>query len=143
MIRTRVAVGAAVIAAVAMFVGCGKGSEPPAREGAPAGSAQSGTEITLKTNPDPVRTGENTFEVMVMEDGKPVTDATVSTEFYMAAMPSMNMPEMRNTVRLEHINDGRYRGTGNVSMGGRWDVTVVVTRAGKQIGSLKTAVTAK
>jgi len=143
MTRTNVAVGAAVIAAMAMFVGCGKGNEPPASEGAPAGSAQSGTDITLKTNPDPVTTGENTFEVMLMQNGKPVTDATVSTEFYMAAMPSMNMPEMRTKTDLTHVGNGMYRGNGQVTMAGKWDVTVMVMRGGQEIGSKKVTLTAK
>jgi len=99
-------------------------------------------EITFKSEPDPPKSGENTFEVTVKgSNGKPVTDADVSLDFYMAAMP--NMPEMRNTVRLKHVKEGRYRGTGNVMMAGRWDVTVAVTRGGKQIGSLELAVTAK
>jgi uncharacterized GH25 family protein len=134
MTRTSVAVGAAVIAAVAMLAGCGKDGGPP---------AQTGTDITLKTNPDPVRTGENTFEVMVMQDGKPVTDATVSTEFYMAAMPAMNMPEMRTKTDLTHVANGMYRGNGQVAMAGKWDVTVMVMRGAQQIGSRKITVIAK
>lgn len=148
MTCTKVAVGVAMMAAVAISVGCGNGNEQPASEGAPAasapaGSAQAGTDITLKTNPDPVRTGENTFEVMVMLDGKPVTDATVSTEFYMAAMPSMNMPEMRTKTDLTHVGNGMYRGNGQVTMAGKWDVTVMVMRGGQEIGSKKVTLTAK
>ena len=52
------------------------------------------------------RTGENNFEVMVMSGGQPVTDADVSVEFFMAAMPAMNMPEMRNSVPLKHGGGG-------------------------------------
>ena len=61
----------------------------------------------------------------------------------MAAMPSMNMPEMRNSVALKHAGDGRYRGTGNVAMAGRWDVTVSVSKGGKEIGTRKLTVTAR
>lgn len=105
---------------------------------------KSAVEITFTSQPDPPKSGENTFEVRVKgSDGKPVTDADVALNFHMAAMPSMNMPEMRNTVRLTHVNDGRYRGTGNVTMAGRWDVTVVVAKGGKEIGSHKVAITAK
>ena len=148
MTRTSVAVGVAVIAAVGMFVACGNGSEQPATESAPAGSApagsaQTGMDITLRTNPDPVQTGDNTFEVLVMQDGKPVTDATVSTEFFMAAMPSMNMPEMRTKTDLTHVGNGMYRGKGQVTMAGRWDVTVSVMRGGQEIGSKKATLTAK
>jgi nitrogen fixation protein FixH len=139
----------AAIAAVVITVGCGGGNEQPASESAPAASApaapaQAGTQavdITFKT--DPVRMGENTFEVMVMQDGKPVSDAMVTTEFFMAAMPSMNMPEMRTKAELAHEGNGMYRGKGQVTMAGNWDVTVMAMRGGQEIGSRKITVTAK
>ena len=148
MKRTKLAIVVALLAAVAISVGCGSGNEQPASESAPgasspAGSAQAGMDITLTTSPDPVRMGENTFEVMVTQDGKPVTDATVSTEFYMAAMPSMNMPEMRTKTDLTHAGNGTYRGKGQVTMAGNWDVTVTVMRGAREIGSKKVTLTAK
>ncbi|MGH9258060.1 MAG: FixH family protein [Vicinamibacterales bacterium] len=139
----------AFVGATLAAVGCGQqqstSQTPPASESA-AATAQASTqpvEITLKTDPDPARTGENTFEAMVMQDGKPVTDATVSTELFMAAMPAMKMPEMRNTVDLTHEGNGMYRGRGQVMMAGSWDVTVMVMRGGQEIGSQKVTLTAK
>ena len=61
----------------------------------------------------------------------------------MAAMPAMNMAEMRNTVPLKHEGAGRYRGTGNVMMAGAWDATVSVKRNGQEIGTRKVSVIAK
>jgi hypothetical protein len=90
-----------------------------------------------------VRTGENALEVVVTDRGKPVTDASVSTEFFMAAMPSMNMPEMRNKTELAHQGEGVYRGKGQVVMGGSWDVTVRVMRGSQEIGTKKLTVTAR
>lgn len=141
MRRTNMAIGVALIAAAALSAGCGNGGQ--GAESHPAASEQRGTDITLKTNPDPVRMGDNTFEVTVMQNGKPVTDATVSTEFFMAAMPSMNMPEMRTKTDLTHVGDGTYRGKGQVTMAGNWDVTVMVMRDGQEIGSKKITLTAK
>jgi len=148
MTRISLALGMAAIAAVMIAVGCGGGNEQPASESAPAASAPvpagaQAVDITFNTDPDPVRTGENTFEVMVMQDGKPVTDAMVTTEFFMAAMPSMNMPEMRTKAELAHQGNGMYRGKGQVTMAGNWDVTVMAMRGGQEIGSRKIAVTAK
>ncbi len=148
MTRSSVAIGVAVIAVIGMSAACGNSSEQPAPENAPAtstsaGAAQTGVDITLRTNPDPVRTGDNTFEVMVMQDGQPVTDATVSTEFYMPAMPSMNMPEMRTKTDLTHAGNGMYRGNGQVTMAGDWDVTVTVMRGGQEIGRRTVKLTAK
>jgi uncharacterized GH25 family protein len=133
MTRMTVALGVTVIAAVVIAVGCGTGNE----------AGTQAVDITFKTDPEPVRTGENTFEVMVMQDGKPVTDAMVTTEFFMAAMPSMNMPEMRTKAELAHEGNGTYRGKGQVMMAGNWDVTVMATRGGQEIGSRKITVTAK
>ena len=53
----------------------------------------------------------------------------------MPAMPSMNMPEMRSTATLAPAGDGRYRGTGHLSMAGTWNVMVTVTRAGEELGT--------
>jgi nitrogen fixation protein FixH len=80
---------------------------------------------------------------MVMQGGKPVTDAMVSVELFMAAMPAMNMPEMRNKVDLTDAGNGMYRGKGQVMMAGSWDVTVMAMRGGQELGSQKVTVTAK
>lgn len=110
----------------------------------PAPSAGAALDITFASEPSPPKTGENTFEVVVKDaQGKAITDADVAVRLYMAAMPSMNMPEMRSSATLKHVSAGRYRGTGNVAMAGRWDATVVVTKAGKEIGSRKLAITAR
>jgi hypothetical protein len=99
-------------------------------------------DIMLMSKPSPPKTGENTFEVMVKDPaGKPVTDAEVTAMFVMAKMG--NMPEMKNNVTLKHQKEGTYVGTGQVMMAGKWDVTVSVKRAGKEIGSKKFPVTAQ
>jgi len=107
---------------------------PPA---ASAGTAPRETlAVTFRAQPDPPRTGENTFEVTVRDAaGQPVTDADVTVTFFMAAMPSMNMPAMRNQTKLPQSGGGVYRGSGQVIMAGRWDVTVDVSRGGQRLGS--------
>lgn len=93
-------------------------------------------EITFQPSPDPPVAGDNVFDVRVRDaDGQPVTDAEVSVTFFMAAMPSMNMPAMRNEATLRAAGDGAYRGAGQVMMAGRWDVTVTVTRDGQRLGA--------
>ena len=128
---------------------CGKSDQAtsaPAATSTPAGAASTPSaapDITFKSDPDPVKTGENTFEVMVMQDGKPVNDASVSAEFYMAAMPQMKMPEMRMKTDLAPAGNGMYRGKGQVPMAGAWDVTVMAMRNGQDLGTKKLTVTAK
>ena len=101
-------------------------------------------DITFRAQPDPPRTGENTFEVEVRDaSGQPIADADVSVTFFMPAMPTMNMPAMRNSAKLPPAGGGVYRGSGQVIMGGRWDVTVDVSRSGQRLGSRQFAVVAR
>ena len=101
-----------------------------------------GLDIRL-TSPVGAQLGENAFEVVVMEGATPVVDADVSLELFMAAMPSMNMPEMRTNVPLTHAGEGRYRGTGSVTMGGAWDANVMVMRGGQHLGNRTITIVAK
>lgn len=153
---TGMTVGTAVLVSL-VATGCGGGTQNSASSqgmasmpasAAPETAAQpttsvQGLDVTFMTQPDPAKVGENAFEVMVMVGRQPVTDGDVSVEFVMAAMPSMGMAEMRNTVALKHGGNGRYRGTGTVAMAGAWEATVKVTRNGQELGSRKFPVTAK
>jgi membrane fusion protein, copper/silver efflux system len=101
-------------------------------------------QIDFSTAPDPPRHGDNTFEVRVRDaDGAPVTDASVAVRLYMAPMPSMNMPAMRTDIALLHVGGGTYRGQGQISMGGRWDVTITATRDGQRLGGRTLALVAR
>ena len=102
-----------------------------------------GMSIDFKTESEPPTSGDNAVEVMVMKDGKPVTDATVTAVFSMPAMPSMNMPEMKSTATLEPKGDGRYAGVGQMSMAGTWNVLVRVTRGSEELGTHSLSVVAK
>jgi Cu(I)/Ag(I) efflux system membrane fusion protein/cobalt-zinc-cadmium efflux system membrane fusion protein len=116
----------------------------PAAAHAQAATQKPAADIMLTSKPNPPKMGPNTFDVMVKApDGKAITDADVSATFFMAAMPAMKMPEMKNTVALKHVKDGAYSGTGNVMMAGKWDATVSVKRAGKEIASKTFPVTAQ
>ena len=94
--------------------------------------------------PDPPKTGENQLEVTVKDaTGKPIDDAEVSVQFFMPAMPTMNMPAMRSEAKLSPAGKGVYRGTGQVMMAGRWDATVIVTRGGQRLGTRQLPVVAR
>ncbi len=113
----------------------------PASEAPTAGQELS---ISFRSEPDPPEAGDNTFEVTVKQpDGSPVMDATVTTVFSMPAMPSMNMPAMRGTATLAHKASGRYRGSGQLSMGGTWNMIVTVSRGSEELGSKKFSLVAK
>ena len=108
---------------------------PVATPGSPAQTTQA-LDISFRALADPPRTGDNTFEVAVKDTaGQPVTDAEVSVTLLMPAMPTMNMPAIRNETKLPHVGRGVYRGPGQVMTAGRWDTTVSVSKAGQRLGS--------
>jgi nitrogen fixation protein FixH len=109
-----------------------------------AASGGQGLNVVFKTLPDPPIGGDNTLEVIVHQpDGQPVTDATVTVEFRMPAMPSMNMPEMHSIASLVHQGDGNYRGVGQLVMSGTWNVTLTVSRVGQEPGIERFTIIAK
>ncbi|OOO00953.1 MAG: Cation efflux system protein CusB [Chromatiales bacterium USCg_Taylor] len=111
-------------------------------EAAPATAPAAGVprerlDITFRSQPDPPKTGENLFEISVKEaEGVPIADAEVSVLFFMAPMPTMNMPAMRNEVKLPAVGGGVYRGPGEIIMAG-------VSRGGQRLGSKQLTVTAR
>jgi hypothetical protein len=117
-----------------------------APQGAQGGPGLSGPalDISFRTQPDPPKSGESLFEVAVKDaNGQPVSDAEVSVQLFMPAMPTMNMPAMRNEMKLPPVGGGVYRGPGQVMMAGRWDVTVTVAKGGQQLGRKQLAVAAR
>jgi hypothetical protein len=116
--------------------------EAPQGGQAAPGLSAAGLDISFRSEPDPPKTGEAIFEVAVKDaKGQPVTDAEVSVQLFMPAMPTMNMPAMRSEAKLAGIGNGVYRGVGQVLSRGRWDVTVTVARGGLRLGAHQFAVT--
>lgn len=142
----RVSVFTLAVLAATLLAACGRSGDqkPHAEMDMPAASTSEGAAIAFSSEPSPPRMGQNVFEVTVRDDGgAPVTDATVTVEFFMPAMPQMNMPEMRDTATLTHDSRGVYRGTGQVVMAGDWNVTVTATRNAEEIGRRTLKVTAQ
>ena len=116
----------------------------PAPSVAPGSTAGAALDITFRSEPDPPKAGESLFEVTVRDaSGKPVADATVTVQLFMPAMPTMNMPAMRNEAKLPHVGDGVYRGPGLVMIAGRWDVTVTVAKGAQTLGRRQLAFVAR
>ena len=107
-------------------------------------SAGPALDIVFRARPDPPKIGDNQFEVVVTDPaGQPVTDGEVTVQLFMPAMPTMNMPAMRFEAMLPHAGGGVYRGSGQVIMAGRWDVTVTVGKGGQQAGRKQFAIVAR
>ena len=109
----------------------------------PGTTTGEGMTIEFRSESDPPTSGDNAIEVTVRKDGTPVADATVTAVFSMPAMPSMNMPEMHSDTVLTHQGNGRYRGTGRLTMAGTWNVVVKVSRGSEELGSHRLNVVAK
>ena len=133
---------AGIAATLLLGTAC-SGDPPPAAAGKSDAAAGQALAIQFRTLAAAAQ-GDNKVEVVVKQpDGKPVTDAQVAVTFRMPAMPSMNMPEMHSTIPLASQGDGRYLGTGQLEMTGSWNVAVIVSRDGAQLGSSRFAVQAK
>jgi nitrogen fixation protein FixH len=109
-----------------------------------ASAGNVGVALEFRSTPDPPEAGTNELEVTVRRpDGSLMPDANVTAVFSMPAMPSMNMPAMRSEAPLTPVGDGRYRGTGELAMGGTWNVSITATENGQQIGVRKFSIVAK
>lgn len=96
--------------------------------------AASGPSIAYTSDPNPPHAGDNAVSVVVRDaNGAPVADLAVTATYFMPAMPTMNMPEMRDSFPLVHQADGRYAGNVRLSMGGTWMVTITATRSGETV----------
>jgi hypothetical protein len=133
-----------VVTVALLLVAAACGGNSPETSDAPAATTPAGDALDIRlSSPDQPRLGDNTFEITVTEGSRPVTDADVTLELFMAAMPSMNMPEMRTNVPLTHGGGGRYRGTASVTMGGAWDANVMVMRGDQHLGNKTITIIAK
>ena len=55
----------------------------------------------------------------------------------------VEQPAMRSAATLLHQGSGRYRGGGQLAMGGTWNVLVTVSRGAEELGRRNLSVTAK
>ena len=120
----RKAVPAALVLSAVLASSCGGTQSASSSSSVQTGKAGDMT-VTFLSAPDPPKSGDNSFLVTVKQpDGTPVTDGQVKAVFSMPAMPSMNMPAMRADAALMPQGSGVYRGTGQLSMSGTWNVEV-------------------
>jgi hypothetical protein len=129
----------------------GGSKEYDSHERSEAGTVQSATkvpksaaELTLAVEPNPAKGGaDNMFHVtLVDERGNAIPDAQVKVTLVMPAMPSMGMPEMRNSFGVPFMG-GMYMGKGNVPMAGSWSVMVEAQRGDQVIATYRTRLSAE
>ncbi len=90
--------------------------------------------VTVTLQNDPPVTGENGITILVKDAaGKAVTNAAVTIDYEMPAMPGM--PAMRYKA-LTTLKGQEYTGKVNFSMPGAWNVKVKV-KTGNKTDSIK------
>jgi hypothetical protein len=86
-------------------------------------------EVELKIDRNPPIVGDNNINIEVRDSsGKHVTDAKVTLEYSMPAMPGM--PAMNYKTDAE-LRGNEYRGKMSLSMSGSWNIAVKIAKAGK------------
>jgi len=132
-----------LIAMCLMLAGCGRQDDATGSTSSRALVTAGRVRVAFASDPDPLKTGTNSLIVTVADtNGKPLEDAAVKVTLSMPAMPSMNMPAMHVESHLSHEGAGRYRGTGEISMGGTWNVNVSVSRGTEELGSSRFSIVA-
>ncbi|HET6369835.1 MAG TPA: FixH family protein [Nitrospiria bacterium] len=88
---------------------------------------QSGVHLTLSTLPPQIRVGKNIFRVNLTDaSGEPIADATVTFSCRMGHV-SFLMPHAE---KANIQQPGLYEAEVDLNMGGEWDFTIEVERAG-------------
>jgi len=92
--------------------------------------------------PKTPKTGDNEFEVSVKDaNGNPITNAEVEINLSMPQMGSM--PAMSNKGMLLDQGNGIYEGLIQVAGPWTWETTIVVSKGGTVMGSMRTTLTAR
>lgn len=92
--------------------------------------------VSLASDPDPPRTGDNQLGVTLRDaSGKPVDGAALGLIWDMPAMGAM--PEMKGTGTTRAAGGGRYVVTYPLSMGGDWSLTLAIDAPGHAHQELK------
>jgi hypothetical protein len=88
--------------------------------------------VTLALSPyPPVGFQPASYDVTLKdENGQAVSDAAVSLDLTMPAMP---MPS--NVVQAKYTDNGLYQGSGRFTMRGLWRIVVIIQRGGEKISA--------
>lgn len=85
--------------------------------------------VHVMMDKNPPVTGQNRMEISIQDaTGANVTDAAVTVDYSMPAMPGM--PAMNYKAKAE-VKGSRYLTSVDFSMSGAWNVNIKITRAGK------------
>lgn len=122
----------------------GGSGDPETAVGQGASQDRAAPTIAYASTPASPRAGENTATVDVTDvDGSPMEGLVVTATYFMPAMPSMGMPEMRDSFVLGEQGKGRYAGEVRLSMGGSWNVSVTAVRGDATVARKQLTIVAR
>ena len=117
----------------------------PAQQQASPGPAPAAAQVQIDfmTEPNPPRKGANTVRVRLTgPDGKPVNGMQATVTFFMPAMPAMGMAAQHASASLAEKGNGVYESPLHLDVGGTWQVSITVQRAGTTIATKQLSVSA-
>jgi len=114
-----------LVSLVLFFVAC---SDDSASQGFSKQGKAGGLDVVFSSD-KPLVVGDNSIDVAVSKDGKPIHGAKVEMKIFMPEMPSMPYME---SVELMKPNGDFYSGNVNFSMGGTWQVKIFIEADGKK-----------
>ena len=89
--------------------------------------------VSVSIDKNPPVVGDNNIEISLKDDiGKDVTDAQVSIDYTMPAMPGMPAMKYKTNATLSGTT---YRATLQLSMAGSWNVIVKINRQGNTVSA--------
>ncbi len=86
-------------------------------------------DVEIKIDKNPPVVGDNNIEIEIKDAaGKYITDAKVTVEYSMPAMPGMPAMNYKTDAKLK---GNEYKAMMNLSMSGAWNIAVKIIRGGK------------
>ena len=116
-----------LVSLVLFFVACNDSSSASSQGFSKQGKA-GGLDVVFSSD-KPLVVGDNSIDVAVSKDGKPIHGAKVEMKIFMPEMPGMPYME---SVELMKPNGDLYSGNVNLSMGGTWQVKIFIEADGKK-----------
>ena len=95
------------------------------------------TKVVIRSE-KPLAVGNNTLELMLTLDAKVSEGARVNLKLFMPAMPGM--PAMESVAEASSLGGGKYKANVNFTMGGTWQVHILITPKTGKIIRVKTSV---
>lgn len=90
--------------------------------------AVDGYEVIARIDKNPPAVGKNNITILITRDNIPVTDANVTVQYSMPAMPGMPPMDYKTDATLK---GKEYVATMDLSMSGPWNIAIKIKKSDK------------